>query len=215
MEDKIKKWFSNFEGLIPSWESDRKFMEVYAHVVNRPAVCLTRCYILFQFLSSVCDLKGDVAEVGVFRGKTAKIIALTANKKHVHLFDTFEGMPQHDPEKDPRWVKGTFKADINEVRNFLSGFGNISIYKGIFPATSEPIKDKNFAFVHIDVDIYQSCKDCSEFFYPRMVPGGIILYDDPGFADCKGAKIAVDEFYDGKPEVLIYLLTGQALIIKR
>lgn len=212
--DKISKWFSDFLDLIPAWEYDKDFSKIYKSIANRRGNHITRCFMLFQYLRQTENLDGEIAEVGVFWGKTGKLLALSTSK-HVHLFDTFEGMPQHDPDKDPpRWKKGYLKSDLVDVKTFLSDCNNVTIYPGFFPDTSNPIRDKKFSFVHIDVDIYQSVKDCSEFFYPRMVRSGILVYDDPGFISCKGAKIAVDEFYADKPEKPIYILTGQAIVIK-
>jgi O-methyltransferase len=41
-------------------------------------------------------------------------------------------------------------------------------------------------------------KECSEFFYERLVDGGVIVYDDYCSPSCPGAKLAVDEFAVGK-----------------
>ena len=54
------------------------------------------------------------------------------------------------------------------VTAFLKDFSNVKFYPGFFPATSEPVTNKLFSFVHIDVDIYQSVKDCCEFFFARL-----------------------------------------------
>ncbi len=59
-----------------------------------------------------------------------------------------------------------------------------------------------------------SVLDCCQFFYPWLVSGGMMVFDDPGFADCAGAKIAVDEFFTDKEEFPIHLATGQVLVVK-
>ena len=64
------------------------------------------------------------------------------------------------------------------------------------------IKNKKFKFVHLDVDNYQPYKESLEFFYDKMVPGGIILFDDYDCDCCPGANKAVDEFFSDKPEVI-------------
>jgi len=69
--------------------------------------------------------------------------------------------------------------------------------------------------VHIDVDIYQSVKDCCEFFYPRLHAGGVMLFDDYGKWTCPGAKLAVDEFFATKPEKRFYFPSGQCFVIKQ
>ena len=163
-------------------------------------------------------VNGDVAEVGVYKGRTAKVLALTSEKldKNVYLFDTFSGMPETDYSKDNFYKKGSFgDTSLLDVENFLSDCNNVAIYPGFFPETSKPVEKNSFSFVHIDVDIYRSVLDCCEFFYPRMVTNGVMIFDDPGFSDCKGAKMAVDEFFSDKEEIPIHLATAQVLVIKK
>lgn len=54
-----------------------------------------------------------------------------------------------------------------------------------------------------------------EFFYNRVVSGGIILCDDYGFAICPGAKRAFDEYMQDKCENIIHFPTGQGFIMKK
>ena len=66
----------------------------------------------------------------------------------------------------------------------------------------------------MDVDLYRSVYDTVKWLYPRMVPGGVIVFDDYGFPQCDGAKVAVDRFFKDKPEQVTYLPTGQAFVIR-
>jgi len=65
--------------------------------------------------------------------------------------------------------------------------------------------------VHSDVDIYESSKAVLEFFYPRMLPGGIIVTHD--FASARGVNRAFTEFFAGRPEPLFELAGDQAAIV--
>jgi hypothetical protein len=67
----------------------------------------------------------------------------------------------------------------------------------------------------VDVDLYEATLGSLDFFYPRLVPGGMLVCDDYGFTTCPGATRAVDEFMSGRPEPIIHLPTGQGLVIKR
>ena len=58
-------------------------------------------------------------------------------------------------------------------------------------------------------------RDGCAFFYPRMAPGGVMVFDDYGAPTCPGVQQAVDEFFAGKPERPLYLPTGQAVVCKR
>ena len=84
---------------------------------------------------------------------------------------------------------------------------------GWIPSRFADVSAERFAFVHIDVDLYQPTRDSLTFFYERMLPGGIVLCDDYGFASCPGALRAMDEFFAGRPETIIHLPTGQGMAI--
>ena len=216
--NKVSTWHSNFLGLIDFWENNPEFEIIFNSAQKTHGNNVLRCFMLYQFLKLTDKLRGDVAEVGVYKGRTAKVLALTSEKlnKNVYLFDTFSGMPETDPDKDIFYQRGAFSdTALSEVESFLSDCNNITIYPGFFPETSKPVEKMSFSFVHVDVDIYRSVLDCCEFFYPRMVKNGVMIFDDPGFSDCKGAKIAVDEFFYDKEEIPIHLATAQVLVIRK
>ncbi|GAG40796.1 unnamed protein product, partial [marine sediment metagenome] len=73
----------------------------------------------------------------------------------------------------------------------------------------------NFGMVHIDVDVYPVTKFCLEFFEKHTIPGSILIVDDYGNLNCKGAKKAVDEVIQTNSHFkMFYLLTGQALLVR-
>jgi len=155
------------------------------------------------------NLEGDYAEVGVYDGCSARMICEMKKDKPFFLFDTFEGLPKVDGI-DRLYKKNMFNANYKKVKQKLSKYENVFIYKGLFPQeTSKFIKGRKFSFVHLDLDIYKSTKDCLEFFYDKMVKGGIILTHD---YVVDGVKKAFDEFLKDKPEKIIELPT-QAMII--
>jgi O-methyltransferase len=175
-----------------------------------------RCFMLYQLAEYANAKEGEMAEVGVYKGGTSKLISKVAARaaKTIHIFDTFSGMPLTDMTKD-RHEEGDFSdTSLDSVKKYLEDCSNVRFYQGSFPDTSAPIVDLPFCFVHIDVDIYKSVMDCCEFFYPRLVKGGIMVFDDYGFLSCPGAKMAVDEFFSDKPEYPCYLPTGQCFVIK-
>lgn len=198
------------------WENDEHFMDSMSFVEGHTLVDDVRCFILYQLGRQAASIPGDVAEVGVYKGGTAMLLSRTfaATGKDVHLFDTFLGMPPTDPEKDLHRAGDFSDTSLDAVKDYLSEFDNVKFYPGRFPDTAAGLRDNRFAMTHIDVDIYQSVNDCMEFFYPRLAPGGIMVFDDYGFVTCPGAKQAVDEFFAEKPEWPCYLPTGQCVVIK-
>jgi predicted O-methyltransferase YrrM len=167
---------------------------------------------LMLALSAVSKVPGDVAEVGAFRGVSAKLLAWVAPQRRLHLFDTFEGLPEPGGQDTRLFRRGQYRASEEELREYLAGC-NVRIYKGLFPGTASPVANQSFAFVHLDADLYQSTKDSLEFFYPRMETGGIILTHD--FAPrCEGVYRAFQEFFRERPEPVIELTGNQAMIVK-
>lgn len=197
------------------WSEDPEFTALMTEVRGRTLVDPVRCYILYQYARATASLGGEVAEAGVYRGGTGRLLAKSvAPDRTVHLFDTFEGMPATDPSRDVHREGDFSDVNVEDVAAYLSDCPNVRLYPGLFPATAEPVSSLRFSLVHVDVDIYQSVKDCCEFFYPRLVPGGIMVFDDYGFLSCPGAKAAVDEFFSTRPETPLYLPTVQCVVTR-
>ena len=134
--------------------------------------------------------------------------------KRLYLFDTFEGMPVTDADKD--WhKKGDFADTSLEAVTSYIGHGDLCVVrKGLIPATFTGLESAQIAFAHIDVDIYKSIIDCLQFIWPRLTFGGFIVFDDYGFPTCPGARSAVDEFFLQEACIPLCLPTGQALVFK-
>jgi O-methyltransferase len=150
---------------------------------------------LLRLAEFVKEMKGDVAEVGVFAGGSAMLLREVLPDDNIYLFDTFEGLPSTN-EFDNYVKKGDFgDTSFEGVCALFSEFPNVSVYKGCFPEqNSQVVVDKKFKLVHLDVDTYQSHVDCLKFFHNKMMPKGVIVFDDYTAPTCLGAKIAIDEY---------------------
>jgi hypothetical protein len=170
-------------------------------------------YHLYMAAKRTQKVPGDIAEVGVYKGGSAKIICAAKGEKSLHLFDTFEGLPKVD-EIDMVWpfYEGKFSASYDDVRRYLSTESNVCFYKGTFPATSGPVKENTFSMVNLDVDTYESTRQCLEFFYSRMSPGGIFISHD--YITAPGVKKAFDDFFEGKAEPVLETAGSQCLVVK-
>jgi len=149
---------------------------------------------LYKIIQDTNNLNGVICEIGVYKGYTAKMLCENS-KDDVILIDTFEGMPAVN-DKDNHHKLGDFNDTSEDyVRSVLSGLSNYKIIKGKFPEIDlSNLSKLTYRIVHIDVDIYQSYKDCLEFFYPRLEVGGYIVMDDYYAQSCLGARIAADEY---------------------
>jgi len=178
-----------------------------------------RKWMLVQLLRMLESVPGDTAECGVYLGASSYLMALMnketkAFQRTHHLFDSFEGLSEPSDKDGVHWSKGDLSIGEEVVRKKLSKFSELKFHKGWIPEKFNEVKDLKFAFVHIDVDLYQPTLDSIAFFYERMSAGGIILCDDYGFTSCPGATKACDEFLEGKPEQMIALSCGGGFIIK-
>jgi O-methyltransferase len=214
----IVNWTAKvFQGMSPLWDLDPIFKQLYKKVRTRALIDKKRAYVLYSLSRNCAELEGDFAEVGTYRGASARILYEAAGRKKViFCFDTFEGLPFSDMAYDPYWSKGDMnESDYEDVRKFLHE-KDFCLMRGIFPASAAKLKhNQHFSLVHIDADIYQTTKDACEYFYEKMFPGGIMIFDDYGFLSCPGVRVAVDSFFRDKAEVPIYIPTGQCFVVKQ
>lgn len=169
-------------------------------------------FTVYSIARAQAALNGDMAEVGVYQGCSAKIISTANGGAPLHLFDTFAGLPQPVGAENDQLHEGLYAASLASVQSFLADHDNLSFYPGLFPMTAEPCADKRFSFVHLDVDLKSSTLGCLNFFYPRMVPGGVILSHDYSYLD--GVRSAFTDFLATRPERVIELPTSQVMVVK-
>lgn len=160
------------------------------------AITPERLENLCAALRSVMHLPGDIAELGVWRGGSALVLAATCPAKLLHLFDTFSGLPADETAQRDQYGyvrKGMFSCPQWEVRIYLASC-HVAFHQGVFPATTDRLDALRFCFVHVDCDLYQGAHDAIEWFWPRLSPGGIMFFDDYG---CKftGVTEAVREAF--------------------
>ena len=85
---------------------------------------------------------------------------------------------------------------------------HIVLLKGLFKDTLPTLVDQQYHFVNIDCDLYEPHIECLEYFYPRMVKGGVLFFDDYHSIDFPMASKAIDQFMSDKPEQLLHLRFG-------
>jgi hypothetical protein len=199
------------------WIKDAEFlraMEAFEGWGNRRA--LDRKWMLRELLKLARPLPGDTAECGTWRGGSSWLICkgIQGSGKTHHAFDSFQGLSAPQPRDGSHFKAGELAVREEDFRARLKEFDYLRVYAGWIPSRFPEVQDRTFSFVHIDVDLYQPTRDSIEFFYPRVVPGGVLLLDDYGFEICPGAREAADEFLAGRAEPLLELPTGQGLVLK-
>lgn len=212
--------FNNQTGgfLVPNDKVTREVIDLYTwDQVRRDMLVLLLRSILER------KLQGDLVEVGVYRGLTAKMIHYYMPDRMLYLFDTFDILDERDlaaekhataMEYDKNWFVDT---NIEQVLKYIDKKNdNIIIYHGYFPdSIPEEFNRKKFAFVHIDVSLYKPTKDALNYFYEKMSVGGFIVLHD--YNSNASVRRSTDDFMKNKIEVPIPMpdKSGSVLIVKQ
>ena len=146
------------------------------------------------------NIPGDVAELGVYKGDFAILINAAFPKRIIHLFDTFDGFDARDvaieaKERLSGAKEGDFggtSRDIVDKR--LLYREQARYYKGYFPDTFTLCRNRTFAFVSIDADLYAPTAAALPLFWDRLSPGGVLMIHDVNSTQFRGPGRAVKAF---------------------
>jgi hypothetical protein len=189
-----------------------------------------KVYALIQAVRYVTRhrIGGDVVECGVWRGGSMQAVARTLlalgdTSRDLHLFDTFEGMPppserdtrtsdertaaellaEESPQDSLVWAVAT----LEDVKQGMAQVGypdeRVHYVPGRVEDTIPAHAPEQISILRLDTDWYESTRHELEHLYPRLSPGGVVLFDDYGYWD--GAREAVDEFLDATGERLLLM----------
>jgi hypothetical protein len=152
---------------------------------------------------------GDVVEFGCYGGTwletLARILEKRGNDRLLWGFDSFEGLPPPDAEKDGGiWETGQYAMSLEQVainlraadRPFLrlvQGWFNESLARE--PATAIT----KIAYARIDGDLYSSAVDCLAYLTDRLADGAILVFDDWQFSVNHGEVLAFREWIAEHP----------------
>ncbi len=163
-------------------------------------------------------IAGDIVECGVWRGGSMLAVARTllelGERRRLHLFDTFDGMPP--PGAEDLDLTGAHAADLmaaedretgsvwarsplEEVRRnvLASGYPEADLHfvRGRVEETLPDQAPDRIAILRLDTDWYESTRHELVHLYPRLAIGGVLIIDDYGH--WQGARRAVDEYFAG------------------
>ena len=178
---------------------------------------------LNQWLTSMAP-SFRAAECGVYTGSSLVACAQAARNSglsfRIHGLDTFVGLPplsamdESLSPPDAKYRHNTLFADtsVEMVRENLATAGldgNVMLHQGLFSVSLLKLPDQTYHFVNIDCDLYEPHLECLEYFYPRLVCGGIMFFDDYYSVEFPMAGKAIDTFMSDKPEELMHLRFGE------
>jgi O-methyltransferase len=204
------------------WRSDSEFRTVYDAVRRHTLVDVWRCHELWSILAELREVPGSILEVGVWRGGTGALLAARAAglgiEDRVYLCDTWRGVVKAD-EVDTYYYDGKHDdASRSGVERLLSdlGLSNVELLEGVFPEeTGARISEQTIRLCHCDVDVYRSARDVLDWVWPRLAPGGIVVFDDYGFPACPGVTRLVDEQRLREDRLVLHNLNGHGIVVKR
>jgi len=145
---------------------------------------------------------GDLIEAGCWRGGTVIMMrgvlkAYGISDRTVYAADSFQGLPEPDPERFPadsgdiNYTASELAVSIEEVRRNLALYGlndgGVEFLEGWFRDTLPTVRDKRWALVRLDGDLYESTMDGLTNLYPQLAPGGYLIVDDYGWENCRQA----------------------------
>jgi Methyltransferase domain len=117
---------------------------------------------------------GLIAEFGVDAGTTINFIS-TIVQQEVHGFDSFQGLPED-------WYGyADFSRRFQRRGKAPRVRPNVRLHVGLFQDTLPGFIERHnddFAFLHIDCDIYSSTRTIFEYCGPRIKPGTVIVFDE-------------------------------------
>jgi len=166
------------------------------------------------------QLKGDFVECGVYRGSLAMsnityIDFKTLNDRKYYLFDTFCGVDEEFCTGDEYLRLRDAYPDCYEfVVNSFKKYPNVVIIKGPVPKTLSQVYIEKVAYLSLDMNCALPELEALKYFWPKLVPGGIVVLDDYGWPTFENQKVAADNFASSVGVKVLSLPNGQGIIIK-
>lgn len=165
------------------------------------------------FVNKTKDIPGDIVELGVFKGSgligwLKSLASFSVKNKNVLGFDIFDenNLIKKINTKDKDLMKKLFSQRNFKIKNYEkilnkilydSNFNNYEIIKGDVTKTLKKYLNKNIGFrasiVNFDLDIYKPTYECLKLLWPRLVKGGIFVFDEYAIKEWSESD-AVDEF---------------------
>jgi len=165
----------------------------------------------FELYKTITNLPGAVVECGVFKGASLMRLASyralceTTDSRLIVGFDAFGRFPNEglSGAADRDFIE-VFEANAGdgisieglEAALLAKNFTNVHLRAGhvgdTVPAYLKAFPALRIAFLHLDLDVYEPTRLCLELLADRVVPGGLIVFDDYGAV--AGATRAAEEY---------------------
>ncbi len=215
-----------------SFADDPAFLDAYARGVRATGQDYGfrwRVHVALWAATAASRLPGDFVECGVNRGFVSSAVMRhlrwNSLSKTFWLLDTFRGMDARfvsDLEKAAgaldgnreRLASGFYVSGADSVRANFSEWERVRIVEGPVPDTLSQVDAPEVCYLHLDMNCAPPEIAAAEYFWPRLVPGALVLLDDYAYHGYRPQKLAMDAFARSKGVAVLALPTGQGLILK-
>ena len=168
-------------------------------------------------------LDGDFVECGVNSGIMSRAICeyldFASLPKRFFLFDTFQGIPEEQASPEEREHARSknlriYRECYAETKQTFAPFPNVTLVRGKVPETLATVDIAKVAYLSIDMNLVLPEIAALEFFWERLVPGGIVVLDDYAFAGHRQQHEAIDAFAARRGVPVYTSPTGQGVILR-
>jgi len=131
----------------------------------------------------------------------AKTVANLGEKRDIHLFDSFHGIPHLGPKDEPfagiehdgldeqlvtTGVSACSREDVaRNIARWGAAADNLIYHEGWFQDTVPPSDTGPIALLRLDGDLYESTRICLEYLYLKVTSGGFVIIDDYNLTGCR------------------------------
>jgi O-methyltransferase len=180
-----------------------------------------RVHVACWAAAHAAHLPGDWVECGVYRGGLALAVAeythLDRMDKTFYLVDSFGGLVAECISEEERRLgrrPGGYEDCSAEVAGTFARFPNVRVIKGIVPDILPSVGAQAISYLSLDMNCALPEVAAAEFFWDRMVTGGIIVLDDYAYRGFEPQGAAFDDFAAARGTSVLDLPTGQGIIVK-
>lgn len=180
-----------------------------------------RVHIVLYYARYASALEGDFVECGVNKGGLSRAIVedidFNETGKIFYLFDTFQGFDSSvlsEAEKLKYAGLTHYEDTYDHVKNIFKNFPAVKIIKGTVPKTLSEVTIDKVSFVSIDMNCVLPEKEALDFFWPRLVKGGVIVLDDFAYQSFEEQNSAHKKWAKERGVSILFLPTGQGIIMK-
>lgn len=214
------------DGLITIHNADflqnRYFIDAYQAALNlQPNTNIRwRAHVVQWAANHAKNLDGDFAECGVNRAFLSMSAMTFINfkslkTKRFYLFDTYSGLVDDlVSSEDKAAYKNVYTDTYEFVIDTFKDWHNVIIVKGIVPDTLATVTIDRLAYLSIDMNCAKPEAETLQYFWPKLVKGGVVILDDYGFSGHESQKKVADQFAASVGAMVLSLPTGQGILIK-